>query len=247
MDNQIKIFNFEEREVRTVEIDGEICFVAADVTRILGYSDGRKAILTHTKGSFKKKLPTKGGLQELTLIKEPDLYSLVLKSDTKNSKQFQEWVTGTVLPSIRKTGSYSLNPQLPDFTNPAAAARAWADEYEGRQKALKVIKEQKPLVEYAEAMGGADNGVDLGDFAKTYSTNTGNIIGRNRLFELLREKRVLMPGKNVPKQEFINGGYFIVKQFLVENINELKFKTLVTPTGEKWLVKKLNAFFSENK
>ena len=73
-DNQISIFNFETQQVRTVLIDSEIWFVASDVTKILGYLDGRKAVLTHTKGGFKKKLPTKGGMQELTLINESDLY-----------------------------------------------------------------------------------------------------------------------------------------------------------------------------
>jgi anti-repressor protein len=248
MDNQIKIFNFEEKEVRTVEIDGETWFVAADVTKILGYTNGRKAIEDHClKGVTKRyTLLTKGGNQELTIINESGIYQLVLTSKMPNAVKFKEWVTENVLPSIRKTGSYSVNPRL-ELSIEEMTLLVMQNLQEKISEQKRQLEVQRPLVEYAEAMGGADNGVDLGDFAKTYSTNTGNIIGRNRLFELLREKRVLMPGKNVPKQEFINGGYFIVKQFLVENINELKFKTLVTPAGEKWLVKKLNTFFSENK
>lgn len=247
MQTNLTIFKFEERQVRTVEIDGEIYFVGKDVCDILGYQNSRKAIADHCLEGVTKSYTIKYVVN--TVINESGLYQLILGSRMPNAVKFKSWVTSEVLPSIRKTGKFEIKPSpiLPDFTNPAVAARAWADEYEGKIEAQKQLEEQKPKVEYAEAMGGATNAVDLGDFAKTYSTNTGNRIGRNTLFDLLRQKGVFMPGKNVPKQKFINAGLFVVNQFLVESINELKFKTLVTPAGEEWLIKKLNVHFGSGK
>ncbi len=113
LENQISIFDFEKQQVRTVIIDSEIWFVASDVTRILGYQNGRKAIDDHClKGVTKKyTLLTKGGNQELTIINESGIYQLVLASKLPNAIKFKQWVTEKILPSIRKTGSYSVTPK----------------------------------------------------------------------------------------------------------------------------------------
>lgn len=230
-ETQISIFDFEAQQVRTVLIDKEIWFVASDVTRILGYLDGRKAVLTHTKGGFKKKLPTKGGMQELTLINESDLYSLVLKSDTKNSKQFQEWVTLKVLPSIRKTGSYSVSPKkelsIEEMT--LLVIQNMQSKIADQQKQLK---EQKPKVEFAEKIVNTGNGVSIGDFAKSIN------YGQNKLFEWLRKNKYLM-SNNIPYQQYIDNGYFKVIEWVLESKNEARFKTLITGKGQEYITGKL--------
>ena len=111
-DNQISIFDFETQQVRTVLIDNEIWFVASDVTKILGYVNGKQAIIEHCKGVYKKyPLMTSGGMQELSIINESGIYKLVLASKKPEAIKFKEWVTEKILPSIRKTGSYSVTPK----------------------------------------------------------------------------------------------------------------------------------------
>jgi prophage antirepressor-like protein len=109
------IFNNEEYgwKVRTVVEGSEVLFVAKDVADILGYS--KTAAMTRTLSEDEKgvrNLHTLGGDQEMTVITESGLYAAILKSRRPEAEQFQKWVTGTVLHSIRKTGTYSETPQI---------------------------------------------------------------------------------------------------------------------------------------
>jgi prophage antirepressor-like protein len=230
-DNQISIFDFETQQVRTVIIDNDIWFVASDVTKILGYLDGRKAVLTHTKGGFKKKLPTKGGMQELTLINESDLYSLVLKSDTKNSKQFQEWVTEKILPSIRKTGSYTVTPK-PELSIEEMTLLVIQNMRSKIADQSRQLEEQKPKVEFADKISTIENAVSIGDYAKVIGW------GQNKLFSQLRDLKILNDS-NIPYQKFIDAGYFKVIEWILEKKNQAKFKTLITGKGQLYLSERI--------
>jgi anti-repressor protein len=230
-ENQISIFDFEKQPVRTVIIKDDIWFVASDVTKILGYLDGRKAVLTHTKGGFKKKLPTKGGMQELTLINESDLYSLVLKSDTKNSKQFQEWVTEKILPSIRKTGAYSVNPK-PELSIEEMTLLVIQNMQSKIADQSRQLEEQKPKVEFADKISTIENAISIGDYGKAIG------IGRNKLFSKLRDLKILNDS-NIPYQKFIDAGYFKVIEWILEKKNQAKFKTLITGKGQLYITGKL--------
>ena len=233
---EVSIFNFENQNVRTVNIDNDIWFVASDVTKILGYSDGRKAVLTHTKGSFKMKLPTKGGIQELTLINESDLYSLVLKSNTVNSKKFQDWVTSEVLPSIRKTGSYSIKQS--EFKIPqsyAEALRLAADQADLIEEQNKKIQEDKPKVEYYNIVKETKQGIHIGNFAKTINWKP------NKLFEWLRQNDYFYyrNGENIPYQKYIDAGYFEVRQNADKNSKKIYSTPLITGKGQIYFTNKL--------
>ena len=99
--------NAELGAVRTLLIDGEPYFVGKDVAEILGYSKARNAIAVHVDDEDKKDAPIQGdlgGTQTMTLINESGLYSLIFSSKLPTAKQFKRWVTGEVLPAIRKTG-----------------------------------------------------------------------------------------------------------------------------------------------
>lgn len=109
--NQIQIFKNEEfGDIRTVTIDGEPWFVGKDVAEILGYSNSRDALAKRVDEEDKgvAKCDTLGGTQELTVINESGLYSLILSSKLQTAKKFKHWVTSEVLPSIRKTGAYEV-------------------------------------------------------------------------------------------------------------------------------------------
>lgn len=107
--NNLQIFKNEKfGSVRTLNINGEPYFVGKDIAKVLGYSNPRKAISDHVDVEDKgvTKCDTLGGAQELNVINESGLYSLILSSKLPKAKEFKHWVTSEVLPSIRKTGGY---------------------------------------------------------------------------------------------------------------------------------------------
>ena len=122
---QLAIFKYQSpeehlmNEIRTVEIDGEIWFVASDVAKTLGYAKPSNAIIAHCKqrGTLKQGIPTTSGIQEMTLINEPNVYRLIIKSQLESAERFESWLFEEVVPSIRKTGFYGKidRSQLPNF------------------------------------------------------------------------------------------------------------------------------------
>jgi|GEM_PF-896050 len=107
------VFQFENHEVRTVEQDGDVWFVAKDVTDILGYVKSDSALRSHCKAAKTCSFKMEDQVRVVTIIPERDVYRLIMKSTLPAAEQFEEWVVSKVLPSIRKTGSYNAAPQLP--------------------------------------------------------------------------------------------------------------------------------------
>lgn len=110
--NEVTVFNFEANQVRTVIIENEAWFVGKDVADTLGYSQAAKAIRTHVDTDDKgvSVLDTPGGKQQMTIINESGVFALIFGSELESAKRFKKWVTSEVLPSIRKTGSYTAKP-----------------------------------------------------------------------------------------------------------------------------------------
>lgn len=107
MTNEISIFNFKSTPVRTSTQDGEVWFCLVDVCDSLNLKRGSRVIdRLSEKGVRKTYTLTKGGKQETIFINESNLYKLIFKSNKPAAVQFGDWVTGEVLPTIRKTGSY---------------------------------------------------------------------------------------------------------------------------------------------
>ena len=121
----LQIFeNAEFGQVRTVTIDNEPWFVGKDVATALGYSNSRKALADHVQEDDKgvTKCDTLGGKQDLTIINESGLYSLIFGSKLESAKRFKHWVTSDVLPSIRKHGVYAVDELI---NNPEMAIKAF--------------------------------------------------------------------------------------------------------------------------
>ena len=108
------LFSFDNHDVRTFVRDGETWFMASDVCNVLGYANSRDAISRHCRGVAKHDTPTTSGIQEMTIIPERDLYRLVMKSKLPSAERFENWVVSEVLPSIRKSGSFSATAIVPD-------------------------------------------------------------------------------------------------------------------------------------
>lgn len=111
MNNEIQIFqNKNFGSIRTIMVNNEPYFVGKDVALALGYSNPRKALLTHVDSEDKMDGVTirdsMGREQKPIIINESGLYSLIMSSKLPSARQFKRWVTSEVLPSIRKTGSY---------------------------------------------------------------------------------------------------------------------------------------------
>jgi prophage antirepressor-like protein len=135
MQKHIQVFNNTEfGEIRTMEINGEPWFVAKDISTALGYTNPRKAVSDHVDSEDKgvTKCDTLGGSQNLTIINESGMYSLILGSKLEGAKRFKRWVTSEVLPSIRKSGAYA--------TDSAAA------EYKARELRIKEMNAQARLL-----------------------------------------------------------------------------------------------------
>ncbi|MCR4158831.1 Bro-N domain-containing protein [Kerstersia gyiorum] len=102
-------FQSPDFSVRVVEVEGETWFVGKDVAEALGYANSSKAMGDHCKGVAKRyPLQTAGGMQEVRVINEADLFRLVVNSQLPSAEKFERWVFEEVLPSIRKTGSYQV-------------------------------------------------------------------------------------------------------------------------------------------
>ena len=109
--------NAEFGEIRTMDINGEPWFVGADVAKALGYSNARDAIFKHVDDEDKDvaKCDTLGGKQDLVIVNESGLYSLIFGSRMENARRFKHWVTSEVLPAIRKTGHFEMEHYSPEM------------------------------------------------------------------------------------------------------------------------------------
>ena len=109
--NDILVFHYKSSEVRTVELNGEPWFVLKDVCAVLGISNHKMTAqrLDADEVSLTDLTDSMGRQQETTVINESGLYNVILRSDKPEAKPFRKWVTSEVLPSIRKTGSYTMS------------------------------------------------------------------------------------------------------------------------------------------
>lgn len=236
---QLKIFNDSNfGDIRVLNIDSEPWFVAKDICAALGYKNPRSAVTQHVDESEKgvARMDTLGGMQEMVTINESGLYGLVFGSELKSAKEFKKWVTKEVLPTIRKNGMYATNELLdnPDFL--IEVATRLKEEREIR-KALEIKAEQdKPKIDFFDAVADSKTAIAIGDVAKVLAVKG---VGRNNLFELLRNKGVLMQN-NQPYQRYVDNGYFrVVEQKYTKPDGEtvINFKTLVYQKGVAYIRK----------
>lgn len=132
----------------------------------------------------------------------------------------------------------SAAPALPDFSNPAEAARAWATQYEQRAVLEAKVAEDAPKVEFYHDVTGSDNAIDMATVAKVL--NRG--IGRNRLFAFLREAGVL-DSRNAPYQRFVDIGWFRQVETKWQKANgdwQIGIKTVVFQRGVEGIARLLD-------
>lgn len=243
MENGIQIFNNPQfGEIRTAGTAEEPLFCASDVARALGYANPAKAVIDHCKGVTVLETPTNGGLQPMKFIKEPEVYRLIFKSNAPNAEVFNSWLAEEVLPSIRKTGSYSIaNLSRKELALMVVEAEEEKERLalENKQQAA-VIEEQRPKAVFADAIVGSKSSCLIGELAKIISQN-GHKIGQNRLFAWLREKHFLgTSGEyyNIPNQKYIEQGLFEIKKTTHSENGVMKTTSTpkVTGKGQQYFV-----------
>ena len=253
MNNEIQLFHNDEfGDVRTVIINGEPWFVAKDVATILKYTNPLKAIRDHVFEEDKgvNELFTPGGKQRITVINESGVYSLILLSKLQSDSAFKHWVTSEILPTIRKTGRYScddatflINKFFPVATEQQRVLLHTA--FTQIETLSAQIEEDRPKVEFADQVASTDALITIGTMAKVAS-DKGIAMGQNRLFQFLRDMHILIDSedkrKNLPYQEYLDRGYFKVREKAFHKRNgtyEPYFQTMVTGKGQLYIIKRL--------
>lgn len=176
--SELQIFkNAEFGSVRTITVEGEPYFVGKDVAEILGYSNTRKALADHVDEEDKgvTKCDTPGGVQDLTVINESGLYSLILSSKMPNAKKFKRWVTSEILPTIRRHGLYAMDEVLanPDILiNVLLELKAERERNANLQAVVAVQNQQmiemQPKVSYYDVVLNCKDLVAISVIAKDY-------------------------------------------------------------------------------
>lgn len=176
--------------------------------------------------------------QKATFITEPQLYYVLARTNAPKAKPFRMWVNSEVLPTIRKTGSYSLTQQLPQ--NYLEALEALIVKEKERLALEQKLEKVTPLVEFAENIAVSTNSKTIGDFAKILCNNEHIRIGEKRLFAWLRNHGYLQ-SNNAPYQKFIDCGYFEVKEgsYNVPKGIRTYMQTLITGKGQIYFADKL--------
>lgn len=249
----IKTFkNKEFGTVRTIVKDGEPWFVGKDVAEILGYSNTRDSISRHVDTDDKTSvvIPDSGSnyRSKATIINESGLYSLILGSKLPKAKTFKRWVTSEVLPTIRKTGGYVANDEMFINTYLPNADTQTRELFRLNLSTIRQlnnkIEQDKPLVDFASHIQTSEDCISMNDMAKLANKN-GIKTGRTRLFNFLREKKVLgcKDGhKNMPYQRYIDTQpWFQLKESSYIQNGEVRIglTPMVTPKGQSGIIRML--------
>ena len=246
-----KVFrNKEFGELSVIVKDKKEYFEAIPVATILGYQNPRGAILRHCKeegvlfqdvrvvtgvkkdGSNAEKVVSK------KYISEGNLYRLIMKSKLPNAINFENWIMDEVIPEIRKHGAY-LNDDViektlkdPDFIILMAQRKV--------ENLEAIITIDTPYTNFGKKVAVSSDAITIGQFAKLLRNND-IVIGRNRLFTLLRDRGYLIKkgkDKNMPKQTYLEQGLFKIAENVVKTVEGeiLSTTTLVTGKGQMYFL-----------
>ena len=221
MENKIiKFANAQFGEIRTMSIDGEAWFVGKDVAEVLGYKDPSKAICDRVDEEDKTTLLFQQSgsnyKSRTTFINESGLYALILGSKLPQAKEFKRWVTAEVLPQIRKTGGYI--PMKDEEGNTLSDLEIMCRAFQIQEKTIEMknleieaknqqLLEQQPMVDFTHAVEDTEESIYISELAKLITRN-GFEIGRNRLFDWMRQRGYLFKNGTEPMQKWVEKGIF---------------------------------------
>lgn len=244
-----RIFRYKGRPLRILQPEDGPWFVAADACSVLGLSQVSRAVrrldgdtvrllkVTHPQQPHRTVL--------MNAVNESGLYQLILTSHKPAAQSFRRWVTHEVIPALRQTGRYSMEPvaeKLPlprfsrrDLLNLALAAE---DECDGLKQENEALR---PKAEAYERIAAAPDSFSLGETAKLLGIPHH---GRNNLIRFLRQDGVLMQN-NVALQRYIERGYFcLVEQdyFSPDGEPHVRLVTRVYPSGVEFIRQRIEGY-----
>ena len=241
MDN-LQVFTKDEfGTIRTVQLNNETYFVGKDVAEALGYKNTRDALVAHVAEEDKNTVAISDGNRgnpNQTVINESGIYALIFGSKLESAKRFKHWVTSEILPSIRKHGMYAVDDLINDPDLAIKAFTALREERNKNKLLMEDVKRMKPKEEFFDAVADSKDAIEIGKVAKVLNFPG---IGRNKLFEILRRKGILMKD-NIPYQKFIDNGCFRTieqKYSLPDGETRISIKTLVYQKGVDYIRKVL--------
>lgn len=248
--NELQLFNFNGSNIRTLLIEDEPYFVGKDVAEVLGYSNNRKALADHVDEEDKgvTKCDTLGGKQNLTVINESGLYSLILSSKLPQAKEFKRWVTSEVLPTIRKHGAYATETKLEEMLNDPQTMITTLQRLKEEQDARKALQIEndamKPKALFADAVASSKTSILIGELAKLLKQNGINT-EQNRLFAWLRDNGYLISKRgtsyNMPTQKSVELGLFEIKETTINKPDghiQISKTPKVTGKGQQYFINK---------
>lgn len=247
MNNNLMIFeNPEFGAVRSILIDGDPWFVAADVCKALELEKTNRALSRlddDEKGAHSVSTP--GGRQRMSIISESGLYSLILGSRKPEARAFKRWITHEVIPSIRKHGAYMTDSLLdaleahpeavPEYLNRLRSENARNRELTRR------LRLALPKAEYYDAF------VDPADCTNIRTTAKELGVPEKQFTRYLEEQKYLFRDKNrklFPRAVKKSAGLFLVRDFYTER-GKLGHYTLITPAGKRHFLERTDEILFE--
>ena len=255
--DEFQLFDFENHKVRALSLNGKAYFVGKDVAAVLGYAKTANAINKHVDVEDKgvTKMMTPGGRQNIQIINESGVYSLIFSSKMPNAKKFKHWVTSEVLPSIRRHGAYMTDEKIEEvLTDPDTIIKLATQLKDERQQRLieqqlrkdaeNQVYEMKPKALFADSVATSNSTILIGELAKILRGN-GVDIGATRLFRWMREHGYLINRKgsdwNMPTQRAMDLGLFKIKETTINHSNgttSISKTPKVTGKGQQYFINK---------
>jgi len=260
--NELQVFSYEGREVRTIQRGGETWWVAKDVCDVFGETNRNRAMqsLDEDEKGYTQ-MTTPGGIQRFAVVNEAGLYALLFAMQPTKARSvsdeyiadreqklrsFKRWVTHEVLPTIRKHGAYITSSKLEEIMNDPDSwiklLTALKEERQEKERLQLQATQDKPKVVFADAVSVSEGTILIGELAKILKGN-GIEIGQNRLFERLRQDGFLIKRKgtdyNAPTQKAMELGLFKVKETAITHSDghvTISKTTKVTGKGQQYFV-----------
>ena len=242
MGTSLKVFEYGEKQVRTVEKDGEVWFVAKDVCDILGLEDVNKATKRlDDDEKLTRKLFVSGQNRDVITVSESGLYTLILRSYKPEAKPFRRWVTHEVLPDIRKHDMYMSDKLRETAKVNSKAFNAVVNKYlTEKEKTCALedyIEKNRAYTQIGKIITSVEKCFPIAD-AATMCAQHGYDIGRNRVYKLLRSWDFICSQKkrrNKPTQKGVEQGV-VNLELTAEGNYVITAQTTITPKGMRMIL-----------
>ncbi|TFJ93151.1 phage antirepressor [Lentibacillus salicampi] len=246
---------FDGQNLTILENEGEPKFLLKDVCSILEIGNPSQVKTRLEDGVISNEViqDRLGRQQKATFINEDGLYDVILDSRKKEAKQFRKWITSEVLPSIRKHGAYATPNTIENVMNdPDFGIQLLTNLKQEREERAKLEQQRRldePFTTFGKVVSNSTAAINVGAFAKMMYDEYGIKLGRNKMFEWLRDNEFLIKSgreKNQPKQSYLEQGLFDTSVTVIAHKtkgNVQHVTTLITGKGQVKLSKLLTDEF----